>query len=202
MQGWLQRGQGHRHQLGNAIPIPGALQHGRAAWAAMERLAGHSKVCGGPGELQRALRWETSHERKGWKLLKWEAGMQLGSLSGHLGVSHARPVLSSRPLCPAAGCPHPLSLSLPRYLRLPWVLAVLLLLLLPTLACVPVCCERQHGCFPGLLISIASPAAPAPQRVLGTGTASFLPSAVLRAMASTAQPLQRAPGRVPAPRSP
>lgn len=137
MQGWLQRGQGHRHRLRHGHPHPRSPAARPSSGAAMERLGGHSKVCGGSGELERALRWETSRERKGWKLLKWEAGMQLRRLSGHLGVSHARPALSSRPLCPAAGCPHllSLSLSLSRYLRPPSVLAVLLLP--PTLALSP-----------------------------------------------------------------
>lgn len=55
---------------------------------------------------RRALGWETCHEGKGWKVLKWKAGMQPGTLSPHLGVSQVRPAHSSWPLYPAAGCPH------------------------------------------------------------------------------------------------
>lgn len=57
-------------------PLPElAAAWGYACW--MEQTGGHRRMQG----AGRAIRWETCHEGKGWKLPKWKAGMQPGTLS-------------------------------------------------------------------------------------------------------------------------
>lgn len=130
--------------------------------------------------------------------------MQLSILSRHLGVSHVRPARSTRPLHPAPGCPQPrpLSLSLPRDLRPPSVLAVLPLP--PTTRPPPPVLAVAARLPPALLIFIARDLLfPLPSVSLALAAASFLPSAVLERHSQHGTGSAASPGAaVPAPSLP